>query len=192
MRWTQVGKAEQQALLTVDEYLSHERHSQIKHEYTAGRLFAMAGASERHNRVCMNLGAQLHAATRLGSCVTYMSDMRLRIDQVVYYPDLMVCCEESDNDPYIKHAPCLVVEVLSDSTERIDRGEKLYNYRQVPSLQCYLLLSQDRVQADLYQRNEAGQWLLQTWTDPSDELALPCVSTPVSLAQVYERIVFDD
>lgn len=152
----------------------------------------MAGASERHNRICMNLGTHLHLASREGSCVTYMSDMRLRIDQVVYYPDLMVCCDTGDNDPYIKHAPCLVVEVPSDITERIDRGEKLYNYRQIPSLQGYLLLSPDRIQADLFQRNDAGQWLLQTWIEPDDELALPCVATSLSLAQIYERIVFDD
>jgi Uma2 family endonuclease len=120
-----------------------------------------------------------------------MSDMRLQIDQVIYYPDLMLCCDDTDNDPYLKRSPCLVVEVLSDSTERIDRSEKLYNYRQIPTLQCYLLLSQDRIAADLYRRNEADQWLLQTWTQPTDALQLPCVTTPVTLAQIYERIIFD-
>lgn len=187
-----MGTAQQRTLLSVAEYLDREQRSQVKHEYAAGRVFAMAGASERHNRITGNLFALLHAATRHGNCVTYMSDMRLQIDEVIYYPDLMLCCDEGDDDPYLKRAPCLVVEVLSDSTERIDRGEKLYNYRQVPTLQGYLLLSQDRIHADLYRRNEGGQWLLQTWTEAADRLSLPCLTAPLTLAQIYERIVFDD
>ncbi len=80
-----------------------------------------------HNGIALNLAAFLHGATRERPCRALVSDMRVAIDQVVYYPDLMVCCEADDSDPWLKRAPCLVIEILSESTERIDRGEKLHN-----------------------------------------------------------------
>ncbi len=175
--------------MSIQEYLAFEEKSAIKHEYAAGQVFAMAGASERHNRIAMNLGSNLHQATRRSECTTFISDMRVKIDQVIYYPDIMVACEVSDRDPYLKTAPCLIVEVLSPSTERIDRGEKLYNYRQIAELKAYVLISQEEVRVDVYRRAGA-QWLFESYSNLSDTLHLDCPKTELTLAEIYERIEF--
>lgn len=172
------------------EYMRFERNSPTKHEYAAGHIFAMAGASERHNRIAGNLHVHLHLATRNSDCVAFISDMRVRIDQVVYYPDLMVCCEAADDDPYLKHSPCLIVEVLSESTERIDRGEKLYNYRQINTLQAYVLVAQEQRRVEVWRRAEDASWSLRSYSDLDETIALPCPPTTLTLAQIYERIVF--
>ena len=174
--------------LSIAEYLEGERHSEVKHEYAAGQVFAMAGASERHNRIAGNMHAHLHAATRGSDCFVYISDMRVRIDQVVYYPDVIVCCDPADNDAYLKQAPCLVIEVLSDSTERMDRGEKLHNYRKISSLQAYVLVAQDRASVEVYRRTNGPYWQFETYSALDEVLELPCPPTQISLAQIYERI----
>lgn len=176
--------------LSIDEYLDGERASPIKHEYAAGHVFAMAGASERHNRIALNLGAHLHSATRKSDCAAFISDMRVRIDQVVYYPDLMVCCDPADNDPYLKHSPCLVIEVLSESTERIDRGEKLHNYRQINSLQAYVLVAQDTPRVEIYRRTSGPHWQFESYSAADEMIELPCPPSRITLADIYERIDF--
>lgn len=176
--------------VSIDEYLAGERASEVKHEYAAGRVFAMAGASERHNRISGNLFAMLHAATRKSQCTPFISDMRVRIDQVVYYPDLMVCCDPTDLDPYLKHSPCLVIEVLSESTERIDRGEKLHNYRKIAHLKAYVLVSQDAPRVEIYRRTDGPQWLFESVDGLDAAIDLPCPPTRVTLAEIYERVEF--
>jgi Uma2 family endonuclease len=177
------------ARITIAEYLQIEQRSAVKHEFAAGLVFAMAGASERHNRIAGNVFAQLHSACRSNRCMPFMSDMRVKIDQVVYYPDVMVVCDPNDTDPYLKAAPCLIVEVLSESTERIDRGEKLYNYRQIPALTAYMLISQDALRVDVY-RQQNRQWLLESYAEITDTISLACPDSRFSLADIYERIVF--
>ena len=115
--------------------------------------------------------------------------MRVKIDQVIYYPDVMVACAAADRDPYMKSAPCLIVEVLSAGTERIDRGEKLYNYRQIAELEAYVLISQNEVRVDLYRRSGA-QWLFESYAALSDQIDLECPKTSLNLAEIYERIEF--
>jgi Uma2 family endonuclease len=176
--------------LSIDEYLAGERTSEVKHEYAAGHVFAMAGASERHNRVCGNLFAHLHAASRKSHCVPFMADMRLRIGEVIYYPDLMVCCDPADDDAYLKRSPCVVIEVLSESTERIDRGEKLHNYRQIPGLKAYVLVSQERPRVEIYRRTDSPQWLFESHDGLDAAFDLPCPPTRVAMAEIYERLEF--
>ena len=102
----------------------------------------------------------------------------------------MVCCDAADDDPYLKHSPCLIVEVLSESTERIDRGEKLYNYRQINSLQTYMLIAQEQRRVEIYSRGEGASWSFRSFSDPDEKIELPCPPTTVTLAQIYERIGF--
>ena len=183
------AQAQPSPQMSVQEYLAFEEKSAIKHEYAAGQVFAMAGASERHNRIGGNVFANLHSACKLSVCTPYISDMRVKIDKVIYYPDIMVACEASDHDPYLKTAPCLIVEVLSASTERIDRGEKLYNYRQIAELKAYVLISQEEVRVDVYRR-AGDQWLFESYPNLSDTLHLDCPKTELTLAEIYERIEF--
>ena len=175
--------------MSIQEYLALEEKSAVKHEFAAGQVFAMAGASERHNRIAMNVAGHLHQATRRSECTTFISDMRVKIDQVIYYTDVMVACDAADRDPYLKTAPCLIVEVLSPATERIDRGEKLYNYRQIAELKAYVLISQNEIRVDVY-RHSGVQWLFESYGLLSDTVYLDCPKTVLSLTEIYERIEF--
>jgi Uma2 family endonuclease len=139
---------ERERLLTIDEYLAFEKDSPVRHEYVGGELVAMAGASDRHNRVAGNIYALLWPALRGGPCRIYMSDMKMQIsDDQIFYPDVMVTCDPEDNGEYIKKRPCLIIEVLSPSTASIDRREKLVAYRRIESLQAYIVLYQDQKRA---------------------------------------------
>jgi Uma2 family endonuclease len=183
------AQVQMKASLSIAEYLAMEECSRVKHEYAAGNVFAMAGASERHNRISLNIGALLHQATRHTDCATFISDMRLKVEEVVYYPDVMVCCEPDDRDPYMKSQPCLIVEVLSGSTERIDRGEKLYNYQRIATLQAYVLVAQDAVRVDVFRRT-SNAWVFETYAALGDRIKLDCPQSTLELAEIYERIGF--
>ncbi len=116
----------QHACCTTAEYLDMEAESSVKHEYLAGEVYAMPGASERHNRIALNVAYRFRTAARGGPCGVYISDMKLRIQtqSSFYYPDVMLTCQADDDPPLYKTAPCIVVEVLSPSTAAIDRREK--------------------------------------------------------------------
>ena len=131
--------------LTFEEYLEFEKTSQVKHEFVHGQLFMMAGTSDRHNRIAGRIYAQVLAAES-GSCRTFFADMKVRTpDEIGYYPDVPVTCDEEDDGAYVKRQPCLIAEVLSDSTESINRDEKLRNYRKFESLQAYILIKKNSV-----------------------------------------------
>ena len=175
--------------VTVQEYLEGEQRTDVRHEYLAGHLVAMGGASDRHGLVAGSLHALLLHARRKG-CQLFLADMKVRIehegDDWFYYPDLVLVCDRSDREsPYYRRNPCLVVEVLSPSTEQTDTREKLLAYRLLPGLREYLLLRQDRVQADLYQRGDDGRWQHRRFAAPDDALALRCVDASPSLRDIY-------
>lgn len=175
--------------LSARDYLAFEKDSEIKHEYINGELYAMAGASARHNQIAGNLFALLLARLRGSPCQVFFADVKLYLRElgleIFYYPDLMVCCDPEDREPYYRTRPCLIVEVLSGGTARIDQREKLFAYARLDSLQGYLLLEQDRIGAALHWR-EGGDWRWAEFSDPRAELALPCVGLTVRLAELYE------
>lgn len=165
----------------VQDYLAFEQTSRVKHELKNNDLFMMAGASERHNRISGKLYARL-LASEVHPCRTYFADMKLKLeDDTIYYPDIMVVCDETDNHPYYKTRPCLLVEVLSKTTEAIDRGEKALVYRQLPSLEAYVLISQTSPRAEVYRRSAQG-WLLE---DADEVLELPCLNSAINVADIY-------
>ncbi len=147
-------------LLTPDEYLVGEEQAAIRHEYVAGEVYAMAGASERHNRIALNIALQLRIKARGSQCGVFMSDMKLRIQQGVrfYYPDVMLVCDAEDSHSHYKESPCLIAEVLSASTETTDRREKWLAYAELPSLRYYLLVDTQRCHVEFYQRDDNGEW----------------------------------
>ncbi len=113
----------------VDNYLKNEKTASVKHEYVYGQVYAMAGASDYHNGIALNIASILNEISFKHSCRAYISDMKVRAKkEVFYYPDVMVVCEQDNNNDYYKEKPCLIVEVLSKSTERIDKHEKLQAY----------------------------------------------------------------
>ena len=125
--------------MSVEDYLEMEKTATVRHEYVAGEVYAMTGASRRHNRIAGNVYRRLADAAAGGPCRVYMETVKLRKD-IFYYPEVMVACGSEPENPYYEDAPCLVVEVVSPSTESTDRREKLAAYKRVPGLKAYLIL----------------------------------------------------
>lgn len=175
-------------VLTEDEYLAREAQSTVRHELVGGCVYAMAGASVRHNRIAGALYAKLLAAG--DGCQVFISDIKLRADAfpTYYYPDIMLVCDRSDDDPLVKTRPCLLAEILSPSTEAIDRREKLVAYQRLPGLREYLLLSQDAPRIEIYRRRGLNEWLLET-LDADDVLRLECLPVEVPVAELYRGIL---
>ena len=178
--------------ISVDDYLLGEQQTDIKHEYLDGQVVAMGAASRAHGLLVMSLSALLLPAARQKHCQLFAADMKLRLDHdgasYFYYPDLVLSCDPADRDPLFVRTPCLLVEVLSPSTERIDTREKLLAYRLLPSLREYLLLRQDTLHAELYQRRDDGGWTHQRLKQPDDAFSLLCLQVSVSLRDIYADI----
>jgi len=177
--------------ITIDDYLAGERDGEIRHEYVDGQVFAMAGASERHNRVAGNLFFLFRAAARGGNCGVFMSDMKVHVRDThcFYYPDLLLTCDPADDEPYFKQRPCLIAEVLSPSTASTDRREKWNVYRRLPSLRYYLLVSADERRVEYFRRNLAGAWETALLED-GEVLEVLCSGyhARLTLAEIYEDV----
>ena len=175
--------------LSVAEYLEGEIRNELRHEYVAGIAYAMGGASGAHNIISGNLFAALHRHLRGGPCRVFMADMKLCIRQAgneyYYYPDVMVACHPEDDARYFREQPILLAEVLSESTESIDRREKRLIYPKITSLEAYLILEQNRRYAQLHRR--ADGWAA-THLQASDTLTLDCLRFSLSLAELYEGL----
>ena len=173
----------QPELISVADYLEAERYSPVKYEYVDGHVYAMTGTSKVHNLIVGNLAGILRNHLRGGPCQVYTSDIKVQAGTRIYYPDVVVACPPSD-DPYVETNPFLIIEVLSDSTERIDREEKRLAYQSIAALQEYVLVSQDRRKIQLYRRaGEKGGWELYKL---ESSLGLASVGLTVSFEQVYE------
>lgn len=175
--------------LSFNDYLTFERRSTWKHELVGGELHAFAGASDRHNRLAFRIATLLDAALTSPDCRIYISDMKLRVDeQTVYYPDVMVVCNPLDSEDYFKVAPCLIVEVLSQSTAATDRREQLLAYRRIQSLCDYLIVSQEHRHVVHHQRAGEGAWR-RFEAGRGEALHLLCPELNLSLDQFYSGIV---
>ena len=177
--------------LAVDEYLRGEQDSPIRHEYVAGQTHAMAGADLAHNRISLNLAFHLRAATRGTPCAVFISDMKVRVTacEAFYYPDVMLSCEPGYRDSLYQTAPCLIAEVLSPSTEAIDRREKLIAYRTLPSLRYYLLVAQDRHWVEVYTRQADGGWRHTAHADGALTFDCGGLTPGLTLADLYEDVI---
>ena len=183
-----------QAHLTPEEYLVQERKAGTKSEYLNGQIYAMAGASREHNLITINISSGFHVQLADQPCETYVNDMRLKISPtgLYTYPDVVVVCDEprfEDTDLDTLLNPIVLVEVLSPSTEAYDRGEKFAHYRQLESLQEYLLVAQDRARVEHYLR-QGVQWLLTEFSNLDDILYFTSISCTLSLREIYAKIIF--
>jgi Uma2 family endonuclease len=170
--------------MTLEEYLDAEERSQIRHEFVGGHMWAMTGGTKDHNDIAVSLGSALHGAARQYGCRVFINDVKLQVGFDVYYPDLMVTCDSSD-DPRIETNPCLVVEVMSPSSRVTDRREKLIAYKRIDSLQTYLVIDPDTLDIEVHQR------LGTRWTSAvlskSDRLDLTCPPVTVDIATLLPR-----
>lgn len=186
-----MSAAAEKLLMSEDDYLEWESRAKEKHEYVAGAIFAMAGASERHNRIALNIAFHLRLATRGHSCRAFMSDMKLRIAgyRSYYYPDVMLVCDDQDDHPIYNTAPCFIAEVLSSATAATDQREKWLHYQSIPSLRYYLLVDADRARARFLTKVAEERWTEQT-LDREDIVEINCGDTHLTLAldDLYEDV----
>ena len=185
--------AQPQHFISEEEYLLFERASQTKHEYYHGRVYAMTGAKAAHNLIAGNTLAALHLQLRAKSCQIYPSDMRVKVMKsgLHTYPDLVVVCGQlqftnQTQDTLLN--PVVIIEVLSASTERYDRGMKFQNYRMLDSLRDYILIAQDYCHVEHFSRQESGRWVLQEATEPTKGLYISSIDCTLKLQDVYEKV----
>jgi Uma2 family endonuclease len=179
-----------ESYISPEQYLELELTSPVKHEYIDGEIFAMSGASDYHAMIVLNLSSILKGKLRGSNC-RQLADVKAQIFHRprYYYPDLMVTCDDRDKlDRYVKHHYKLIVEVLSDSTESFDRGLKFQDYRRAESLQEYVLISQDRMNVEVYRRKDAGRWELQAY-ERGEDVEFVSVGVTCAIGDLYEDVV---
>lgn len=177
-------------LLTVDEYLQFEQTSSVRHEYVGGYVYAFAGASRRHNRIIVNIARHLLNAVGDGPCEVHLETVKLRpVDDVFYYPDIMVVCDQDDNESLYATRPTLVVEVLSPSTEMVDRRDKLLAYRNISSIRAYLIVFQDEPHVIRHWRDNDNAWRTEELAGEG-RVWFPGADVQLSLADIYSRVDF--
>jgi Uma2 family endonuclease len=176
---------------TPDEYFAWEEKQLEKHEYIDGEVYGMSGGSVNHGRIAIKFTTMLDTHLDDSGCITGNSDIRVNIVKTnnYTYPDVSVTCDERDKTTtqYITY-PCLIVEVLSDSTEAYDRGSKFRMYRHNPSLQDYLLVSSTSIEMDLYHKNDAGDWIIINYQE-GDNIELKSINLSFAIEQVYRGLV---
>ncbi len=172
--------------VSVVDYLELEKVSSVKHEYIEGMLFEMPGSSSVHNRLITNLVGLLWLLVLKKGCRIFSSDMKVRaLEGIFYYPDVMVVCEEEPN-PYYQDKPCLIIEVLSPSTETTDRREKLLAYQKLPTLQTYLLVSSEAQRVEGYYRQKDG-WQYRL-IEETGEVSFAPVELSLTLGDIYQGL----
>lgn len=184
--------------LTPAEYLALEVASQGRHEFHAGEMFAMSGGSYWHNLVKDNLAHAVRNRLAGRGCTVLTSNQRVKVDAtgLYTYPDVVVFCGKpvfEDGIHYSAVNPLVLAEVLSDSTEKYDRGVKFGHYRQLPSVQEFLVLAQDRVSVERYRRQTAGDpgsWLLTAVSDPAGSVDFESLGIAVPVAEIYASVEF--
>ncbi len=178
---------------TPEEYLLAERASDEKHEYYAGHIYAMSGASARHNRIAGSTYAALYTQLRRRNCNVCPSDMRVKVAQTALYtyPDITIVCGneqfEDDRDDTLLN-PTIIIEILSPSTEKYDRGKKFLNYRTILSLREYILISQDSCHIERFARQSNNTWLFSEATGTDSHIELTTIQCALSLGEVYEKV----
>ena len=175
---------------TAEEYFASEAGSNVRHEFFEGELFAMAGESIAHNTIAQNFVLALRPALRGKCCRVIMEFVQLAVEANRHYtyPDIVVSCDPQDQQESRRlHRPVLIVEVLSPSTEAYDRGLKFNQYKKLPSLRHYLLVSQKTWLVEWYQLTEHGVWGHTALAEAADAVIIPELNLLMTLAQIYEE-----
>lgn len=181
--------------MTPGEYLELERKSEIRSEYIAGRMFAMSGASRRHSLIVGNLHGEIWSRLRGKGCEVHMNDLRVKVSPtgMYTYPDIVALCGEARlEDEHLDTLlnPVVIVEVLSESTEAYDRGEKFAHYRRLDTLREYVLVAQDKIRIEHFRR-EGEEWILSEVSGPDATLHLGSIDCHVAVAAIYEKVEFN-
>jgi Uma2 family endonuclease len=175
---------------SITDYLANEQISECKHEYLDGQIYAMAGASKNHQRIIVNIGSIFSSHLKNTPCDTFTSDIKVKIgDLAVFYPDVIVACEQESASDYYTEQPLIIVEVLSKSTRRVDETSKRRLYQTLLSLQEYVLIEQDIVDIEICRRSQG--WQPEHYF-MGDEVTFAAIDLTVSVNEIYERVVNED
>lgn len=176
--------------ISIDDYLENEKISDVRHEFIDGEVFAMAGTSKSHNRIIRNLLNKLQSNLNEEDCEAFFVDIKVFVEKFnrFYYPDLLVVCGEDDENEYYTTKPKLIVEVLSPSTSLTDRREKMFVYKEIESVDEYILIEQDRVYAEIYRRRRDSD--LWDWIEffPDEEIEFASINFKMLLSEIYEDV----
>lgn len=186
-----MGYAKEKEIYTPEQYLELEQNATFKSEYIHGEIIAMAGASRKHNIISLNLATFLHGHLRSKPCRVYMADLRVQATGLFTYPDVLITCgEEKLLDKYKDTLlnPMCIIEVLSESTEKYDRGEKFLYYQRIDSLKEYILVSQEMILVESYQKQDNNKWLYQKYDSPSEDLDINSVQVKIKLEEIYTGV----
>ncbi|WP_428355149.1 Uma2 family endonuclease [Methyloprofundus sp.] len=172
------------------EYLESEKTAEFKNEYLQGEIWAMAGASDNHVTIAMNLAFLLKQQLKGNPCRSYISDMKVKIElaNAFFYPDVFVSCDPRDQEQdfnYYKERPVFIAEVLSPSTEAYDRGDKFKYYQLLPGLQEYWLIDAQKMTLDCFTRADDNAWTLHSYSSPQDQASIVALNLTIQLDQLY-------
>ena len=188
-------QAQEQQQISPAEYLAGEREAEIRHEYFAGEVFAMAGASREHNLIATNIVRLLGNQLLDKSCSVFASDMKVKVKkkEKYSYPDIVVVCEQEEyedehNDVLLN--PVVLIEILSDSTEAYDRGDKFSHYQGISSFTEYILVSQYTFKMERFSRQPNNSWLYTIYQSEEDILSVEALKCSLPLAEVYRKVQF--
>lgn len=181
--------------LPVEDYLAGELVSETKHEYVAGAVYAIAGASNRHNAIAGNAFGQLFVGLQGRPCRPFNSDTKVRIDlgdgTRFFYPDAMVVCDSNADEDSFQQHPVVILEVLSPTTRRLDLGEKYQAHLQIPSLRVLLFIEQDHPAVTCHRRQPHGAFAQEVMQGLDAVIDLPEIDTTLGLADIYQGLSFD-
>lgn len=182
-----MGTVQKVEPLSIENYLELEQRGEVRHEYVNGATYAMVGGTARHNQIASTIFSALRSHLQKKPCTVFISDMKVRVDNVFYYPDVMVVCSPIKPNSLFQTEPVLIVEVLSKSTESKDRLEKLVAYQSIPTVKEYALVSQDKVSVDIYRR-DGENWELESLSY-GDSVKFVSVNLTIDAEAIYEQVL---
>lgn len=175
--------------ISAEEYLQGELLSDIKHQLIDGEVYAMAGASENHNLLAGNIFSELKNHLKGTPCRTFMADMKVRVAEDFFYPDVMVVCAEDNEDEYYKKSPVIIVEVLSKTTRKFDQTRKRIRCQTIPTLQEYVLIEQDKGEIQVFSRSQNWQ---SFYYYLGDSITFHSLGITISVEDIYYQVNNED
>ncbi|OQY56297.1 MAG: hypothetical protein B6245_18550 [Desulfobacteraceae bacterium 4572_88] len=189
--------SQKKSRITPEEYLASERESEIKNEYVDGEIFAMAGASRDHNKISTNIVRALGNQLLEKPCSIFSSDMKVKIREIrkYTYPDIVIVCgneEYDDENNDILLNPTVIIEILSDSTEAYDRGDKFSHYQLISTFSEYILASQYLCKAEKFSRQKDETWIYSKYDRLEDIITIESVNCELPLSEIYRKVNFSE
>ncbi len=185
--------SQEKSRITPEEYLVSERESEIKNEYVDGEIFAMAGANRDHNKISTNIVRTLGNQLLEKPCSIFSSDMKVRAIETCTYPDILIVCgneEYDDENNDILLNPTVIIEILSDSTEAYDRGDKFSHYQLISTFSEYILVSQYLCKVEKFSRQKDETWIYSKYDKPEDIITIESPNCELPLSEIYRKVNF--